>query len=92
LGDSADGDNVKKGDNQLKGGFRFGDNWSHSIYVAPNPLPGHGVHRYFYQVVGLDAAFDPASLSSRPTKGELAKKIVGHVAGWGVWIEVAERK
>lgn len=79
-------------DNLLVGGFRYGKNYQNTIYLAPNPPPGDGPHKYFYQVVGLSERLDLDSLSSQSSKGELASAVEGKVAGWGAWIGVCERE
>ena len=42
---------------------------------------GHGAHRYFYQLIALNAPVDIGKLSPMATKKELADEIVGKVAG-----------
>ena len=73
-------------DNLLVGGFRYGKNYKNTIYLAPSPPPGDGPHRYFYQVVGLNKSLELDSLSSKPSKAEMASAVGGKVAGWGAWI------
>ena len=45
----------KDGGNEVKGGFKFGQNHMGNVYGGPRPVLGHGPHRYLYQVVtGVD--------------------------------------
>lgn len=78
-------------DNVVKGGFRYGKNYRDNIYLPPSPPPGTP-HRYFFEVVALKEKLEMDSLSSKVSKEELAKAIVGKVAGWGAWMGVVERK
>lgn len=77
-------------DNLLVGGFRYGKNYRNNVYLAPKPPPGDA-HRYFYEVVGLKRRLDLDSFSEKPSKDELAKAVVGKVAGWGAWYGMCER-
>lgn len=81
------------GINDLKGGFKFGQNRMITVYGGPRPVQGHGPHRYFYQVVALDErlALKPPT-TEKPTREELAKAVDGKVLAWGVWVGVFERK
>lgn len=82
---------VKKGENLLKGGFKYAKNLLGNVYIAPGPMRGHGPHRYFFFVVALKEGLD-GKLSTRAKKNELVKACEGKVLGWGEWIGVAERK
>ncbi|KAL6243892.1 hypothetical protein RBB50_009326 [Rhinocladiella similis] len=76
----------------LRGGFRLGKNLRGSIYGAPRPPLGHGPHRYFYQVVALNAKLDVDKMKPVATKAELEDAIKGKVVGYGAWIGIFERK
>ena len=83
----------KEGANDLKGGFKFGQNRKGTVYGGPRPVLGHGPHRYFYQVIALSEKVDLNGFApAKPTKEQLAKAIEGKVLAWGVWIGVFERK
>jgi phosphatidylethanolamine-binding protein (PEBP) family uncharacterized protein len=79
----------KKKKGEVNGDFRVGKNLYGSVYLGPKPPLGHGVHRYFYQLVGLT---EELSLSARPGKKEVAEAIGGKVAAWGCWVGVFEKK
>lgn len=57
-------------------------------YVPPDPPPGHGPHRYVFQVLALDAA---PRFDSPPGRGALMEKIKGHVIAKGLLIGRYER-
>jgi phosphatidylethanolamine-binding protein (PEBP) family uncharacterized protein len=78
--------------NVLKGGFKHGKNRRGNHYIGPRPLLGHGPHRYWFVLVGLQQPVDPKALSAVATKEELAREIEGKVVGWGSWVGVFERK
>lgn len=83
----------KKIANDLKGGFKLGQNRRGTVYGGPRPVIGHGPHRYFYQVIALNERVDQKGFAAaKPTRGELAKAIEGKVLAWGMWIGVFERK
>ncbi len=83
----------EKGSNELKGGFKFGQNRMGNVYGGPRPVLGHGPHRYFYQVIALSEKVDQKGFAAaKPTREELAKGIEGRVVAWGMWVGVFERK
>ena len=83
----------KEGSNDLKGGFKFGQNRRGTVYGGPRPVIGHGPHRYFYQVIALSEKVDQKGFAAaKPTREELAQAIEGKVLAWGMWIGVFERK
>ena len=95
--DASDLEPVDDGDdkdtNDLKGGFKFGQNRKGTIYGGPRPVLGHGPHRYVYQVVALSEKVDQKGFGlKKPTREELVKAIEGKVVAWGMWIGVFERK
>jgi Raf kinase inhibitor-like YbhB/YbcL family protein len=57
-------------------------------YVAPAPLPGHGIHRYVFTLLAVD--FVPR-FDQPPTRGRLLDAIAGHVAALGELIGSLER-
>jgi Raf kinase inhibitor-like YbhB/YbcL family protein len=57
-------------------------------YTPPDPPPGHGPHRYIYQVYALD--HDP-QFASPPGRDALAAAIRGHAIAKGVLEGVYER-
>lgn len=82
-----------KGANDLKGGFKFGQNRGGTIYGGPRPVLGHGPHRYFYQIIALSEKVDHKGFAAaKPTREELAKAVEGKILAWGMWIGVFERK
>jgi Raf kinase inhibitor-like YbhB/YbcL family protein len=58
-------------------------------WLPPDPPPGHGVHRYAFQVFAL-AAGEP--LSKSPGRGELAAAIHQHSLGRGCLIGTYQRE
>ncbi|CAF9931543.1 MAG: hypothetical protein ALECFALPRED_005032 [Alectoria fallacina] len=81
------------GSNEVKGGFKFGQNRMGNVYGGPRPVLGHGPHRYFYQVVALREGVDQEGFAAaKATREELARAIEGKVVAWGVWVGVFERK
>lgn len=59
-----------------------------SGYLGPAPIPGHGPHRYLFQLFALDQSTD---LAGRATKSRLLKAIRGHVIGRGQLTGTYER-
>lgn len=56
-------------------------------------LIGHGPHRYFHQVVALNAKVGQTGFAAaKATREKLASEIEGKVLAWGAWIGVFERK
>ena len=55
----------------------------------PDPPPGHGPHRYVFQVFALDSVL---RFESQPDRRELLDRIRGHVIAKGLLIGVYERK
>ncbi|MDB5431118.1 MAG: YbhB/YbcL family Raf kinase inhibitor-like protein [Caulobacter sp.] len=49
-------------------------------WLAPDPPPGHGAHRYVFQIFALDYRLD---LDKPPGRGVLAQLMRGHVVGRG---------
>lgn len=58
-------------------------------YIPPDPPPGHGRHRYVFQVLALDAA---PRFDAPPGRSALFEKIKGHVIAKGLLIGTYERR
>ena len=56
-------------------------------YAGPRPTPGHGPHRYHFQVFAID---EPVSDRVTTTKA-LLKRMAGHVLSRGVLTGTYER-
>ncbi|PWY86737.1 hypothetical protein BO70DRAFT_386054 [Aspergillus heteromorphus CBS 117.55] len=87
----------------LKGGFRVGVNWHRNVWSGPRPVLGHGVHRYFFQVVALggeiagaggDGDGDGVAGGGKALgKEEILERLAGcGVVAWGEWVGTFERK
>ena len=66
------------------------------MWGGPKPVLGHGMHRYFFQVVGLSERMDWDEVegeagSERLSLAVLKEKVQGKVVAWGVWIGTFER-
>ena len=59
-----------------------------AAYLPPDPPPGHGPHRYCFQVFALDRA--PA-LSGKPIRTQVAQAMKGHVIARGLLVGTYER-
>ena len=57
-------------------------------YVAPAPLPGHGLHRYVFTLLAVDYV---PRFDQPPTRGRLLDAIAGHVAALGELTGTLER-
>lgn len=57
-------------------------------YLAVTPIPGHGPHRYVFQLFALDTRL-PA-FSKPPSKKEIVRAMAGHVIARGATIGLAE--
>ncbi len=57
-------------------------------YLPPTPIPGHGPHRYVYQLFALDEQL-PA-FAKPPSKKDLLHAMAGHVLARGATIGLAE--
>ena len=57
-------------------------------YLAVTPIPGHGPHRYVYQLFALDTRM-PA-FAKPPSRKELLAAMAGHVIARGATIGLAE--
>ncbi|KAJ8064567.1 hypothetical protein OCU04_006897 [Sclerotinia nivalis] len=73
----------------LAGGFSYGVNRRKTIWGGPKPVLGHGVHRYFFQVVGLSERLETGAKIGRK---ELVGLLEGKVLVWGEWVGTYERK
>ena len=77
---------------RLSGGFKYCPMRRNAVWNAPRPTKGHGVHRYYFQVVALNSTIDRKELSQFPTKESFVGAIEGKVVGWGEWVGLYERK
>jgi Raf kinase inhibitor-like YbhB/YbcL family protein len=57
-------------------------------YLPPDPPPGHGPHRYAFQVFALDCV--PA-LAEAPGRGKLATLLQAHIVASGLLVGTYER-
>ena len=57
-------------------------------YLAPDPPPGHGPHRYAFQVFALDSRPD---LGSNPGRHRVAEHLTHHVLAKGLMVGTFER-
>ena len=57
-------------------------------YLPPDPPPGHGPHRYCFQVFALDRA---PELGSAPVRTQVVQAMKGHVIARGLLVGVYER-
>lgn len=70
-------------------GFQHGRNGMMARgWTPPDPPPGHGTHRYVFQVYALDHA---PFFGSAPTRNKLASAIRGHALAKGVIVGLYER-
>ena len=75
---SAGGDQTKLGRNGL----------GKCQYAPPDPLPGHGTHRYIFQLFALDRQLN---FSTPPNKAALKAAMRGHVVSRGFLTGTYER-
>ena len=57
-------------------------------YLPPDPPPGHGPHRYCFQVFALDRA---PELSGKPVRTQVAHAMKGHIIAKGLLVGTYER-
>ncbi len=57
-------------------------------YIGPRPVPGHGPHRYIFQILALSRR---TAFSSAPELKAFLDGISGTVIGRGVWVGTYER-
>jgi len=76
----------------IKAGFTVGANRKKTVYIPARPPLGHGPHRYFFNVVALTQALEPAKVGELPTAQHLKALVEGKVAGWGCWVGTYESK
>lgn len=57
-------------------------------YLAPDPPPGHGPHRYAFQLFALDSRPD---LGANPGRSRVAEHLAHHVLAKGLLIGTFER-
>jgi len=67
---------------------RLGRNsYLRATYLPPDPPPGHGVHRYVFQLFALDRKL----ATEKPGRGTLARGMRGRVLAKGVLVGTYER-
>ncbi|MEO9101003.1 MAG: YbhB/YbcL family Raf kinase inhibitor-like protein [Burkholderiaceae bacterium] len=59
-----------------------------AAWLPPDPPPGHGVHRYAFQLFALDAAFD---FTGTPGRDEVLGALRDHAIASGLLIGTCER-
>lgn len=64
------------------------NSYFNASYLPPDPPPGHGPHRYVFQVFALDTI---PRFESPPGRGALLNRIRGHVLAKGLLIGTYER-
>ncbi|MCW7541730.1 YbhB/YbcL family Raf kinase inhibitor-like protein [Aquabacterium sp. A7-Y] len=70
-------------------GFRLGRNsYLQTAWLPPDPPPGHGVHRYAFQLFALEV--DPG-LSGKPGRDEVLEALQEHALACGCLIGTYER-
>jgi hypothetical protein len=70
-------------------GVRMGCNGAgRRDYVAPAPIPGHGVHRYVFTLLAVDYV---PRFDQTPTRGRFLDAIAGHVVALGELTGTFER-
>jgi len=78
----------------LSGGFYYGLNRRQTVYSGPRPIMGHGVHRYFYQVIGVGEGFEAekaVGLETGVGKEYILKELDETAICWGEWVGSFER-
>ena len=67
--------------------------WAERVWAdrmaAPSPPPGHGPHRYAFQVFALDGQ---PQFRVTPGRGALMRALAGHVLAFGQVIGTYERR
>ena len=72
-----------------EGGIAMGRNsFLKAEYLAPDPPPGHGPHRYYIQVFAVQ---EPLALEGHPDRHALVKAMTGKVTARGLLIGIYER-
>ncbi len=59
-----------------------------AAWLPPDPPPGHGVHRYAFQLFALDAAFE---FTGTPGRDEVLGALADHAIASGLLIGTCER-
>jgi len=79
----------------LLGDFHYGLNRRRTVYSGPRPVMGHGVHRYFYQVIGVGEGFDVEKANDSQVDGVgrdfLLKELEKSATCWGEWVGSFQR-
>lgn len=78
------------GELSIGGDYDFGKNSAlRAAYMPPDPPPGHGVHRYVFQVFALDVK---PKWNGAVGRSALLKEMRGHVLARGSLVGTYERK
>ena len=77
------------GDEDAEAGLRVGLNsYLQTAWLPPDPPPGHGVHRYAFQLFALDEA---PEFSNAPGRDEVLGALADHAIASGLLIGTCER-
>ena len=77
-------------DDHAGAGYRIGRNsYLQASWLAPDPPPGHGVHRYAFQVFALNSA--APAFSETPGRDEVLEALRDHAIASGCLIGTYER-
>ncbi len=88
-GDGGMGEGALPSADHATHGFRMGRNsYLRATWLAPDPPPGHGIHRYVFQVFALEAG---AKLDETPGRDALVEAIRQHGLASGCLIGTYER-
>jgi hypothetical protein len=75
--------------NRPSGRFRLGKNsFMQPAYLPPDPLPGHGLHRYYFQIYALDRR---PQFAAAPGRSELVRVIDRHGVAKGLLLGTYSR-
>jgi len=70
-------------------GVKMGTNsMSKPAYMPPTPPPGHGPHRYHFQLIALDTTL---SFADPPSLSEIKSAIEDHILAYGELVGIYER-
>jgi len=75
-------------DNEGTGVHTGRNSYLQAAWLPPDPPPGHGIHRYAFQIFALDAA--PA-FSASPGRDEVMDALRAHAVASGLLIGTCER-
>ena len=76
-------------ENALEPPFHAGKNtFGRMVYLGPAPIPGHGVHHYYFQVFALDSGL---TFRQPPNRKDIIREMGGHVLAKGFLVGTYER-